>query len=107
VVEEIDLDLLLSEKKTVHPQVVAVGIKSELKFLQYFVLFQDKAINCTSLLEALDLAYKSYYVFNIEFPGMCYGAYQFLDYAIYKMKPVCPVQSIGKELTALNLVCNI
>lgn len=91
---------MITSKTSNHPQVVAVGNKFNLDFTEFFVLFEGKGVKCDSLLQAIDLSFKSFYVFRIEFPSQCYGAYQFLDYAIYKMKPVCTVSSTVKELTA-------
>ncbi|OXA53362.1 hypothetical protein Fcan01_10323 [Folsomia candida] len=95
-----DIQSLITSKTSNHPQVVAVGNKFNLDFTEFFVLFEGKGVKCDSLLQAIDLSFKSFYVFRIEFPSQCYGAYQFLDYAIYKMKPVCTVSSTVKELTA-------
>ncbi|OXA45446.1 uncharacterized protein LOC110856920 isoform X2 [Folsomia candida] len=90
----------LDNKLDLYPQVYLVGSKESLIFEDFLVIFKRKIVKCTSVMEAVDLAFKSFYVFNIEFPTTCYGAWQFLDYVIYKMKPICPVMSSVKELAA-------
>jgi hypothetical protein len=82
------------------PQVYLVGRKERLNFEESFVIFSGSVVKCGGVLEAIDLAYKSFYVFNLEFPNSCFGAWQFLDYSVYKMKPVCPIDSNVKMLSA-------
>jgi hypothetical protein len=100
----VDVDDALKRKDNQYPEVIAVGTKENLKFDEAFVLFEGKVVRCATILEAIDLAFKSFYIFKIEFPATCFGAWQFLDYAVFKMKTTCSVLSNVKELAAF--VCN-
>lgn len=105
--ESEDIEGMITSKTSIHPQVVAVGNKFSLNFTEYFVLFKEKGIKCGTLLEAIDLAFKSFYVFHIEFPSHCFGAWQFLDFSVYKMKPSSTVLSTVKELSAYVCTQNL
>ena len=95
---------MIQEKIGLDPQIVVLGNKWDLNFRDFLVLFEGKAVKCMNLLEAVDVAFKSFYIFNIEFSNKCFGAWQFLDIAIYNMKPTCVILSAVKELSAF--VCS-
>ena len=97
---EADVQTIARLKPDTTPEVFAIGSKEEIIFEEVFVISKGKAIKCQTLLEAIDFACKSFYIFYMEFPTNCYGAYQFLDYCIYKMKPTSTVLSKVKELSA-------
>jgi hypothetical protein len=90
----------MREKTDDYPQVFFVGKKDSLDFQEFLVIYNGRIVKCDSALEALDLAFKSFYIFNIEFPKNCYGAWQFLDYVVYRMKSVCPILATVKMLAA-------
>jgi hypothetical protein len=95
-----DVNDCVQESGDMQPRIVAVGARKDLVFNELFVFMCGKAIRCTTILEAIDLAFKSFYVFHVEFPSSCYGAWQFLDYCVYKMKVTSTVISTVKEITA-------
>ena len=103
---EADVEALVKDKEETYPEILALGRKYDLVIQDIFVLYKGKATKCNTLLEAVDLAYKSFYVFNIEFPKTCFGAYQFLDHCVYRMKQTSTVLSAVKELSAFVSVEN-
>ena len=98
--KEVDIVELLNNKQDPLPQIIAKGSMEELKFDEVYVMFEGKAVMCTNILEAVDLSFKAFYVFNFKFDNPSSAAWQYLDYAVYKMKPTTTVLSGVKELAA-------
>ena len=85
------------------PFVLCKGSLFDLNFDEYFVIVHTRALKCDSLLAAIDLAYKCYYVFKQDFPAECAGAWQFIDNVIFKMRQTCAISSTVKEISAFVL----
>jgi hypothetical protein len=100
VLTEINLAELLSKKTDPLPQIIARGSMEQLLLEEVLVLFEGKAVVCNTILEAVDLSFKAFYVFNFKFNDASSAAWQFLDYAVYKMKTTTTVLSGVKELAA-------
>jgi len=92
----------LASKESVrsHPFVVCKRDLYKLDVEEFFVILANKAIKCDSLIAAIDLAFKSFYVFNISFPDSCYGAWQFIDCYLFEMKQKKSVCSSVKAIAA-------
>jgi len=46
---------------------------------QVFVIVENEAIECSSLLHGLDVCFKLIYVLDVEFPWQCQHAWDFLQ----------------------------
>ena len=70
---------------------------------QSFVILCGEALEQKTLLQAVDVCFKVFYIFDIEYPKQCASVWQFLQNAVYEMggdesKPV-------KFLRAAILAC--
>jgi hypothetical protein len=69
-----DYDEYMKNKIDDYPEIYFMGSKNELLFTDFLVIFKGKIVKCSTALEAVDIAFKSFYLFKIEFPKSCYGA---------------------------------
>jgi hypothetical protein len=95
---------LTGQRKEAHPLIVCKGNLSEFKLEEFFVLLENRAIKVDTLIAAVDLAYKCFYVMNYIFPPVCFGTWQFLDYVIFDMNQKVPMSPSVSEIAAF--VCN-
>lgn len=94
----------MGTQNEIFPQIYASGSKKNLKFEHVWVSFPGKAVKCSTIIEAVDLCFKSFYIFNCDFPTKCHGAWQFLEFCVYNMKTFSIILSSVKELAAF--VCS-
>jgi len=99
---EIDIPKLTANKTTPQPEIVVKGSTLDLVFEEVIVLFPGKVVICTNILEAVDLAFKSFYVFNVKFGSASFSACQYLDYSIFSMKTTDTVLTTVRELAAFT-----
>ena len=65
------------------PYVLVLYRESKVKPSQVFVILERKAVPQPSLLKAVDLCYKSYYVFDLDYQPSCNVVWQFLQSMVY------------------------
>ncbi|CAG7710009.1 unnamed protein product, partial [Allacma fusca] len=69
----VDVDALAHDCCSKSARVICKGHLADLNLQEYFVIFENRALKEDTLLSAVDLAFKTYYVFNIPFPQTCAG----------------------------------
>jgi hypothetical protein len=87
-------DRTLGGERT-QPFILAIGEK--FKPHQTFVILEDKCIETNSLLKAVDLCYKLFYILNLQFPPYCQNVWHFFNATFYqcdsnKQLPSCVVE---------------
>ena len=86
--ENISLEQYLKEidkKSHSQPFILALG-GSPMSPQQVFVVFERKALQQPSLIKALDVCFKLYFVCDLQYQDKCYGAWEFLEAVVYSMK---------------------
>ncbi|CAF2147047.1 unnamed protein product, partial [Rotaria magnacalcarata] len=68
-------------------QPIAVAVGCIRKPIQCFVVIEKEVISCQSLLVAVDIAFKSFYLFNLEYPSFARNVYLFIQHFFYGIKP--------------------
>lgn len=92
------------EELFVYPKLLGCGeVRDEQ--LQYFLILDKEYIDVGKcFLKAFDILYKSYYVFNVEYPKTLDIFYNFMDHIIYKVNTGAARSSVEHLNTIL---CNI
>lgn len=68
--------LCQEEKRKFQPILAAIGIDSERP--QFVTIFDGYKYTFTSFLEALDITFKLFQVFHLEYPKPCYNLWLFV-----------------------------
>ena len=50
---------------------------------QCFVVIENEVILCQSLLKALDLAFKVFFVLDLNYPAQCNSIWEFFENVVY------------------------
>ncbi|CAG7718309.1 unnamed protein product [Allacma fusca] len=95
-----DVDTVVAALPKTTTLIMCKGDLESLELQNFFVAFNCKAIQRDTLLSAVDLAFKTFYVFNYQFPACCGSVWQFLDYQIYDMLQKNPLTPGISELAA-------
>ncbi|XP_028254199.1 uncharacterized protein LOC114450898 isoform X2 [Parambassis ranga] len=75
------------------PHVLSLGHE---RVSQTFLVVEGHAIETDSLLEAVDLCFKSFYVFDTNYPKECQPTWEFLQHCIYEIN--------GQESSAVKFL---
>lgn len=65
-----------------HPYTLALG--DEKNCSQAFAIIDGKAMEHATIVQAVDVAYKAFYIFDVNYPKECSTAWQFLQ-GVYEM----------------------
>jgi|GEM_PF-4018174 len=88
------------------PFVILKGCKATFQIQESFVMFERRIIKCHSLMQAVDVCFKLYFIFSLQFPNECLSAWTFLSHAIYGLeagKRMTPtVSKFASEVVANN-----
>jgi hypothetical protein len=80
------------------PFVLVVGESYE-QIKLFYCVTEGIKYKCRSFIHALDLCYKTFFVFNIEYPSPSYFAWVFLEKHIYNMRET---KKISSKVNILN-----
>ncbi|CAL8262381.1 unnamed protein product [Merluccius merluccius] len=65
------------------PHVLCLG--DEFITNQAFIIISGHAIEATSLLEAVDVCFKAFFVFDVNYPKQCVPTWEFIQHALYNI----------------------
>ena len=65
---------------------------------QAFVIINSMAVEYKSLAEAVDICFKSFYVFDVQYPKACAQVWEFLQSCVYEIPG--PVRSSVQTMRA-------
>lgn len=68
--------------------------------IDYFVCVCNTTYDCASLIEAVDVTFKFYVLFNLPFPPQCINFWLFLNQIFYKIN--LPQEAKAKMISVLN-----
>lgn len=99
---------MVLHNKSVEPMVNVVGDMLEPK--EFFVDFDNIRYKMTSIEKAIDICFKSYFLFGIKYPEACNSFYQFLNCYFYKIKekensPIHIHKSVTKLIEMAQCMC--
>ncbi|XP_063968771.1 uncharacterized protein LOC135157438 isoform X1 [Lytechinus pictus] len=77
------LDGLMSKRR--QPFVLALGPQKAPA--QYFAVVEGRALKQDSLLKAVDVCFKLFYVLDLEYPSACYTTWEFIQKVLYQLMP--------------------
>lgn len=72
-----------NEKITLQPMIICIGKK--LDAVEFYVLLDDFKYHCDSFLESLDLNFKIFHVFNLEYPKENYNLWLFIQKYLFNI----------------------
>ncbi|XP_063959988.1 uncharacterized protein LOC135155148 isoform X2 [Lytechinus pictus] len=75
------LDGLMSKRR--QPFVLALGPQKAPA--QYFAVVEGRALKQDSLLKAVDVCFKLFYVLDLEYPSACYTTWEFIQKVLYQV----------------------
>ena len=68
------------------PYILILG-GTMLKPQQTFVIIEHRALEQTSLIKAVDVCFKAFYVFDLQYPEKCSGVWEFISAIVYMIWP--------------------
>ena len=74
------------------PRVILLGERTSPS--EVYVAFSKRLIEMAGVAEALDLAYKTCWVFELEYNKRCYNAWEFMQEVVYGMNHGRPIGSV-------------
>lgn len=105
LIEELEKRILkiASLKLSNQPFIVVVGTLHNIK--EIMIRIDDNTYKVKSIIEAIDLLFKIFYVMNVEYPFACRSTWTFIQEFFYKI----PTASSGKKkakkfVTVVNLI---
>lgn len=92
------INVLKSKKTAIQPFVFAIGdnITSIKEIYTYFDGIKYKFFN---IIRAVDICFKIFYIFNLNFPEECVMHWSFIETYFYKMKP-------STTFPKIHVLCN-
>ena len=66
------------------PYILILG-GTMLKPQQTFVIIEHRALEQTSLIKAVDVCFKAFYVFDLQYPEKCSGVWEFISAIVYDL----------------------
>lgn len=66
------------------PFVLALG-DNKAEPAQSFLIIEGRALPFAKILDALDTCFKSFYIFDLQYPKACYSTWDFIQKFVYKM----------------------
>ncbi|XP_067277997.1 uncharacterized protein si:dkey-286j15.1 [Pseudorasbora parva] len=78
-----NMDQYLSSETSQDPHVLVLGDKEN--FSQVFVIFNGEAVEQETLIQAVDLCFKMFYIYAINYPKPSAPIWEFLQHAIFKI----------------------
>lgn len=92
-------DAMVLKNKSVPPMINAIGsVLSSDPRNEYYVDFDNIRYKMPSLACAIDVCFKAFYLFDIEFPPACQSFWQFINAHFYKIATVSPMHKSVKHL---------
>ena len=79
-----------AESTKTHPFVMAMGNAQQIS--QSFVIINGQALEQSTLLAAVDVCFKAFYIFDMNYPKQCASTWEFLQNVMFQME--------GKEYSA-------
>ncbi|CAM4568373.1 unnamed protein product [Leuciscus chuanchicus] len=73
-----------AESTKTHPFVMAMGNAQQIS--QSFVIINGQALEQSTLLAAVDVCFKAFHVFDMNYPKQCASTWEFLQHVIFKME---------------------
>ncbi|ROI26629.1 hypothetical protein DPX16_21572 [Anabarilius grahami] len=83
-----------AESTKPHPFVMAMGNGQHIS--QCFVIINGQALEQSTLLAAVDVCFKAFFVFDINYPKQCASTWEFLQHVLFQME--------GKESSAIRFL---
>lgn len=83
-------------KWTIQPYVVICGDLRDI--VNSYVLVNEYKYSCSSVLEAVDVCFKSFFALDASYPVLCPHVWTFLDKYVYKLSKKCTNYSSASRL---------
>lgn len=101
-------DAMVSQNKSVEPMVNVIGEMLAPK--EFYVDFDNIRYKLPSIEKAIDICFKSFFLFGIKYPAACISFYQFLNCLFYKIKeeetsPLHVHKSLTKLIEMAECMC--
>nr|XP_046264876.1 uncharacterized protein LOC124069624 [Scatophagus argus] len=88
------------ESSRPYPFVLVLGDEGTVS--QAFVILVGNALEESSVLHAVDVCFKSFYVFDVNFPRPCSSIWEFLQSAIFQLGTKAPTPSMAFVMAILE-----
>ncbi|XP_066498456.1 uncharacterized protein [Hoplias malabaricus] len=75
----------LSEAQVTRPYPFVLALGDDQRCCQSFVVINGQAMEQSTLVAAVDICFKAFYVFDINFPPQCAPAWEFLQTVVYEL----------------------
>ena len=93
----------LQQAEVSRPSPYVLSLGDERRCSQAFVILPGQALEQSTLLGAVDVYFKAFYIFDINYPKQCAPAWQFLQEVVYELGG--SVSPSVKFLHAAMLAC--
>ncbi|XP_071843612.1 uncharacterized protein [Apostichopus japonicus] len=102
-IEEIGTNIptFLEGNKQTQPFILALGERKSPE--QLFVVVEGQTVSCSSLLHAVDVCFKLFYLLDVHYPWQCSNTWDFVQKFIYG---IGDGKGKGRSASAVTLLCN-
>ena len=97
--EEMNEFLIDLNKTTTKPFIVVIGDSTSFIFTDFYLYHNGQLLKLDNFLQAVNIWFKSFAVFNLPFPMEAYGIFSFLDSVVFELKRH-PLNSGGSVVTS-------
>lgn len=101
---DVKIKLLKLQRKCIQPKLLIVGDLSNIKKIS--VYFDDLVYQFLSILDAIDLLFKIFYVFNLQYPEESEIFYNFIQNIFYEIptnKEFMKVSTVKNEILNIKI----
>ena len=77
---------MIDAKERPQPYILLVG-GSRWKPGQVFVVIERQEIECSSVMQAVDICFKLTYILDIDYQPLCRTTWQLLQHMVYELSP--------------------
>ncbi|XP_035714168.1 uncharacterized protein LOC118438312 [Folsomia candida] len=93
----------LSESARKQPFVVCVGTLKNIDIQQSYVMVERRLIPAESLVKAVDICFKIFYVLQLKFPNECSSVWAFFDHSVFQINEIkSPSSSVLSLSSQIN-----
>lgn len=92
--------LLKLQGKSIQPKLLIVGDITNIKTISIY--FDDLTFPFLTIIDAIDLLFKIFYVFNLEYPEESEIFYNFIQNIFYEIPPKKKIMKVSSVINEIN-----
>jgi len=100
---QIEIDNCYTNRQSLQPLICVVGISGVEATKEYFVYYLDTFYKFSNIVKAVDICFKIFHTFNLQYPMQCILVWTFFQRYMYDIEHDTDVKNPSLELLISDL----